>query len=84
MRSECVTIRKGSELQKRVIYPGSIYPTNFRELESNQYGGFCIVSGEIPEGNLTVEYIPMKIKDVLRIPIDSSNKSIQKVKEIIE
>ena len=84
LRDEIITITNDSELQKKVIYPGSLYPTDSRELETFQYGGFCIVSGDIPENNLKIEYIPLKIKDILRIYIDSSNKSISKVKEILE
>ncbi|KKM61646.1 hypothetical protein LCGC14_1529610, partial [marine sediment metagenome] len=33
--------------RNKIIYPGSLYPTNFRELEKYQYGGFCIISGNI-------------------------------------
>jgi len=74
-------IKKDDKLEKKVVYPGAIFPTNFRELEQDKYGGFCIVTGD--ETELTIEYIPVKIRDVINITIDGSNKTVQKVKEII-
>ena len=65
----------------KIIYPGSLYPTDFRELENYQYGGFCIISGDInissQSSNLEVEYIPIKIKEVVSITIDCNNKSVR-------
>ena len=84
LREGPIPIKKDSKFQKRIVYPGSLYPTDSRELETFQYGGFCLISGDIPQGDLTVEYIPLKIKEVSRIYIDANNKSISKVKEIIE
>lgn len=64
-----------------IIYPGSLYPTDFRELENNQFGGFCIISGDInvssQSSDLRAKYVPIKIKEVLSIPIDCKNKSVR-------
>ena len=75
-------IKKDDDLERKVIYPGAIFPTNFRELEGDKYGGFCIVSGD--DNELEIEYIPIKIRDVVSITIDASNKTVQKVREIID
>jgi exonuclease SbcD len=64
-----------------IIYPGSLYPTDFRELENNQFGGFCIISGDInissEISDLKVKFVPIKIKEVVSITIDCNNKNIR-------
>ena len=71
-----------------IIYPGSLTPINFRELEQYQYGGFCIVSGEIDitsqKSELNVKFIPIKVKEVIPLLIDCNNKSIAQVHELLE
>jgi hypothetical protein len=76
-----ITIKKGDDLERKVIYPGAIFPTNFRELEQDQYGGFCIVSGD--ENELEVHYTPIEVRDVISVTVDASNKTVQKVKDMI-
>ena len=63
-----------------IIYPGALYPTNFRELEKYQYGGFCIVSGDIDiesqSSDLKIKFIPIKPKEILTLEIDCTNKTV--------
>ena len=70
-----------------LIYPGSLYPTNFRELEKIQYGGFCIISGDIDidsqSSDLKVKFIPIKIKEVITETIDCNNKTVREAVEHI-
>ncbi len=65
--------------KNKIIYPGALYPTNFRELEKYQYGGFCIVSGDIDieskSSNLKVRFIPIKPIEILPLEIDCTNKT---------
>ncbi len=72
----------------KIIYPGSLAPTNFRELEQYQFGGFCIISGDIDiesqTSNLNVRYIPIKIKEVISLFIDCNNKSITQVQDLLK
>jgi exonuclease SbcD len=72
----------------KIIYPGVLYPVNFRELEQYHYGGFCIISGEIslqPESNnLQIRYIPIKEKRVISLYLDCNNKSVMNIKELLE
>ncbi|MFW9874597.1 MAG: exonuclease SbcCD subunit D [Candidatus Thorarchaeota archaeon] len=75
--------------KNNIIYPGCIFPTNFRELERVNYGGFCLVSGELKgeKLDLNVNFIPIKIIDIENISIDCTNKSVSavlsKLKEVI-
>jgi len=67
--------------KNNIIYPGSLYLTDFRELEKNQFGGFCLVFGDIDidsqSSDLKVKFIPIKIKDILSIVIDCTNKTVR-------
>ncbi len=71
--------------RNNIIYPGCLFPTNFRELETLQFGGFCIITGEGKEGDLdlNVEYVPLKIMDVEKIHLDCNNKKIEEVKNLM-
>lgn len=84
LRNDSITLKKKSALENRTIYPGALYPTNFYELEQFHFGGFCIVSGNIPDGDLNVDYIPLKIKEVEDLFINATNKSIEVVNEQID
>jgi len=80
---EMITISSDMELQQKIIYPGGLYPTDFRELEEYQHGGYCIVEGDLSTRELTVSYKILKIKEVVSIIIDANNKSIHKVREMV-
>lgn len=68
--------------KNHLIYPGCLSPINFLELEEIQYGGFCIVSGEIDpqKASLKVQYIPVKVMEVESLKINCENKSIEEAK----
>lgn len=72
----------------KIIYPGSLSPINFRELEQYQFGGFCLISGEIDiesqKSDLEIKFIPIKIKEVISLLIDCNNKLIAQVQELLE
>ena len=67
LKKKLYVIKKDFTLDKKVVYPGCLSPTNFLELEKQQYGGFCIVSGELPDGDLEVRYIKLRIKEIVRL-----------------
>jgi exonuclease SbcD len=71
-----------------IIYPGALYPVNFRELEQYHYGGFCMISGEInlqqESSNLKVQYVPIKAVKVISLHIDCKSKSVMKVQELLD
>ncbi len=74
--------------RNKIIYPGSLYPTNFRELEKYQYGGFCIVSGDIEteseSADLKIKFIPIKPREILTLEIDCTNKTVLESLELID
>jgi len=60
---------------KNVIYPGPMFPNNFRELEQLKHGGFYIITQTNQE--LTKEYIPIKIHETLNIHHNVNNETPQ-------
>jgi DNA repair exonuclease SbcCD nuclease subunit len=67
--------------KNNIIYPGCLFPTDFRELEKTKSGGFCLVSGESigDQLDLKVQYKPIKVIDVESIFLDCTNNSIPEV-----
>jgi len=72
--------------KNNIIYPGAIFPTDFRELERMKSGGFCLISGDMIENNLTLEaeFKPIKVIDIENILLDCANKSVLEVKGSLE
>tara|TARA_Y100000310_G_scaffold186269_1_gene186375 strand:+ start:28506 stop:29705 length:1200 start_codon:yes stop_codon:yes gene_type:complete len=65
----------------RVVYPGPLFPNNFKELEELKQGGFFIVDTN-KNGS---KYIDIKIKDVVSVKINANDKTIIEIEnEIIE
>jgi len=83
LRDNPIDILKSASIEKKVIYPGSLFPTNFRELEQYNHGGFCIISGENPFDQVKVKYVPLKIIDVINLYVNADNKTIEDVKDLI-
>ena len=77
------SLREKSKIQidenKKIIYPGCLFPTNFKELEQFKYGGFCIISGEIDGPFMEAQYIPMQLKEVVSLILDCNDKSVENV-----
>ncbi|HUS48721.1 MAG TPA: hypothetical protein VMZ91_01020, partial [Candidatus Paceibacterota bacterium] len=74
--------------KNNIIYPGSLYPTNFLELEKYQYGGFCIVSGDIniesQSSELKIKFIPIKPREILTLIVDCTNKTVIESLKLID
>jgi len=72
----------------KIIYPGALTPTNFRELEKYKYGGFCLISGDInhsaQEADFNVKFIPLKIKEIISIDFNCDNKTPLQVKDVLK
>lgn len=62
-----------------VVYPGALFPNNFRELEQNRHGGFFIV--ETDGTNIKKEYVPVNVKDVIALNVDAEGKSAMQLNE---
>ena len=52
----------------KIVYPGPLFPNNFKEIEELKHGGFCIVND-----NLELTRIPIKAKNVLNFIIEGDN-----------
>jgi hypothetical protein len=60
-----------------LTFPGALFPNNFKELEEWKYGGVYLVS----ESNL--EFVPIKLKEVVNVRIDVTGLSPEEVSERI-
>jgi|SRR3989344_781427 len=57
-----------------LMFPGALFPNNFKELEEFHNGGFYIV-----DENLKYEFVKINLKDVLNIAADANNKTAEQV-----
>lgn len=67
--------KEGSSL---IVFPGPLFPNNFKEIEELHNGGFYIV-----DHNLNLDYVPVSLKEVVNIAVDANNKSPSEVKSDI-
>jgi len=57
-----------------LVYPGPVFPNNFKELEDLKHGRFCIV-----DDDLNLRRIDLKIKDVVSYTFDVTDKNPEEV-----
>ena len=60
---------------KKIVYPGPLFPNNFRELETLGSGGFYIIEDS------NARYVPIQIYNTCNISIDCSSKSAEAVRQ---
>lgn len=65
------------------VYPGPIFPNNFKELEDLEYGRFCIIDTELDTKN-QFRRIELKIKEVVSFDIKIENALLATEKIISE
>lgn len=65
------------------VYPGPIFPNNFKELEDLEYGRFCIIDTELDTKN-QFRKIELKIKEVVSFDIKIENALLATEKIISE
>lgn len=61
-----------------LMFPGALFPNNFKELEEFRHGGFYVV-----DDSLNYEFIKINLKDVLNITIDANDKIADDIKSEI-
>lgn len=67
----------------QVVFPGPLFPNNFRELEKMQYGGFYVV--EVSNNkNVSLEYFPIKLKELVSLNFNADGKDINVLQLEIE
>jgi len=59
---------------KKIVFPGALFPNNFKELEKFKGGGFYIV-----DDKLELEYVDVKLKDVKSLKFEFSEKKIEEI-----
>ena len=67
-------IEEDIESYGKIVYPGPLFPNNFREIEKLKHGGFYIYE----EGNL--EYIPIKLFNVQSFNIDCNDLTAEQAR----
>lgn len=70
-------IKEGSYDKGKLVFPGPLFPNNFKELEELKHGGFYIYDN----GNL--KYVGVNLKEVLSININAEGKSSREVEDEI-
>ncbi len=66
------------ELNNGILtYPGALFPNNFKELEEWKHGGLYIY-------DQSLEYIPIKLKDVVSLTIDVNGQTPEQAEETIK
>lgn len=63
----------------KLVYPGALFPNNFAELEKYKGGGFYIV-----DDDLNLEYVDVRLKDVVYFEINADGKNSSEVNEEIK
>ena len=58
----------------KLVFPGALFPNNFKELEEFENGGFYIV-----DDKLELEYVKVNLKEVKSLKFDFSDKKVEDV-----
>ena len=61
----------------KLVYPGPLFPNNFKELEDLKHGGFYIYD------NGDLRHVPVKLKETAYIEINADGKSAREVEDEI-
>ncbi|MEA2089881.1 MAG: exonuclease SbcCD subunit D [Thermoproteota archaeon] len=65
----------------KIVFPGPIFPTDFRELESLECGGFYIVTED--GADLKTEWKRLDLYDLLKLEVDADGKTPKSVENEI-
>ena len=68
--------------QDNIVFPGPLFPANFKEFEELEHGGFCIVDASC-DGVEKVEFVPLKIRPYVGLRVNADGKTPLQVKEEI-
>lgn len=62
----------------KIVFPGALFPNNFKELEEYLHGGFYIV-----DSMLNLSYVPIKVKETIALKFDATDKTPYELHEEI-
>jgi len=60
-------IYEGNYDKGKVVFPGALFPNNFKELEEFNYGSFYLIDDQ-----LNLKNIRIKLKDILKVKINAT------------
>ncbi|OKY78733.1 MAG: DNA repair exonuclease SbcD [Candidatus Methanohalarchaeum thermophilum] len=66
----------------KIVFPGSLFPVNFKELEEFENGGFYIV--EVNNGELDISREEIEVCDIVSKKFDAQNKSPEEINNQIK
>lgn len=70
-------IKESEFLKGKLVYPGPLFPNNFKELQELKHGGFYIYDNE------NLKYIPINLKNTIYIEINADGKTSRDVEDEI-
>ena len=73
------TLHKKEEDYYNIVFPGSLFPTDIKELEKYNSGFFI---NKI-DRNLKINFVPLKLFEIELIEVDANNKLIEKIENEI-
>ena len=72
-----------SEFNKgRLVFPGALFPNNFKELEEFKHGGFYIINKNEKPG-IELKRIEINLKDVKSFSFNADDKSPEEVQNLL-
>ena len=71
-------LSEGPYTEPLILYPGCLFPTEFREVEAAEFGGFYII-GTDEEGRMIVQKRVVHLFDVCALSYNADGKSLETV-----
>ncbi len=66
----------------RIVYPGPLFPTNFKELETLESGGFYVVTKYGDE--LKTEWRRLNLYEIFKVQVNADGKTVERVEDDIK
>lgn len=62
----------------KLVYPGALFPNNFKELEEYKHGGFYLI-----DDKNRIKYVPIKLKEVITFVFNGDDKEPKNLEQEI-
>lgn len=66
----------------KLVFPGALFPNNFKELEEFKHGGFYIINKNEKPG-LELKWVELNLKDVKSFSFNADDKSPEEVQSLL-
>jgi DNA repair exonuclease SbcCD nuclease subunit len=74
-------VEKDFEGYGKIVFPGPLFPVNFRELEKLECGSFFI--NEVLDGNINSKIVKLLVKNIFQIKVDANGLTPNEIEEKI-